>query len=100
MQIAWGSNFGPYTTDGEWWRLFTSVFIHFGIAHLVFNMIALVMFGPLVERLYGSVHYLLIYLSAGIAGRLGEPFLAAWPQAHYLGHGNPRDAASFGASRP
>jgi rhomboid protease GluP len=72
MQIAWGSNFGPYTTDGEWWRLFTSVFIHFGIAHLVLNMIALVMFGPLVERLYGSVNYLLIYLLAGIAGSLAS----------------------------
>ncbi len=72
MQIAWGSNFGPYTTDGEWWRLFTSLFIHFGIAHLVFNMIALATFGPLVERLYGSVNYLLIYLLAGIAGGLAS----------------------------
>ena len=72
IQIAWGSNFGPYTTDGEWWRLFNSLFIHFGIAHLVLNMIALVMFGPLVERLYGSVNYLLIYLLAGIAGSLAS----------------------------
>jgi len=72
MQIAWGSNFGPYTTDGEWWRLFTSLFIHFGIAHLVLNMIALVLFGPLLERLYGSVNYLLIYLLAGIAGSLAS----------------------------
>jgi rhomboid protease GluP len=70
MQIAWGSNFGPYTADGEWWRLFTSLFIHFGIAHLIVNMFALAMFGPLVERLYGSVNYLLIYLLAGIAGGL------------------------------
>jgi rhomboid protease GluP len=72
MQIAWGSNFGPYTTDGEWWRLFTSLFIHFGIAHLVLNMIALVMFGPLVERLYGSVNYLLIFVLAGLAGSLAS----------------------------
>jgi rhomboid protease GluP len=72
MQIAWGSNFGLYTTDGEWWRLFTSLFIHFGIAHLVLNMIALVMFGPLVERLYGSVNYLLIYFLAGIAGSVAS----------------------------
>jgi rhomboid protease GluP len=72
MQIAWGSNFGPYTTDGEWWRLFTSLFIHFGIAHLGLNMIALIRFGPLVERLYGSANYLLIYLLAGIAGSLAS----------------------------
>jgi rhomboid protease GluP len=72
FQIAWGSNFGPYTADGEWWRLLTSLFIHFGIPHLVLNMIALVMFGPLVERLYGSVNYLLIYLLAGMAGSLAS----------------------------
>ena len=72
MQIAWGSNFGPYTTDGEWWRLFTSLFIHFGILHLASNMIALAVFGPLVERLYGSVNYFLIYLLAGLAGGLAS----------------------------
>jgi len=72
MQIAWGSNFGPYTTDGEWWRLFTSVFIHFGILHLALNMAALVIFGPLVERLYGSINYLLIFLFSGIAGSLSS----------------------------
>jgi len=72
MQIAWGSNFAPYTTDGEWWRLFTSMFIHFGLPHLVFNMLALGMFGPIVERLYGSVNYLLIYIVAGIGGGLAS----------------------------
>jgi rhomboid protease GluP len=72
MQIAWGSNFGPYTSDGEWWRLFTSLFIHFGIPHLILNMIALIMFGPLVERLYGSVNYLAIYLLTGLAGNLAS----------------------------
>jgi rhomboid protease GluP len=71
-QIAWGSNFGPYTTEGEWWRLFTSLFIHFGIAHLLLNMFALAAFGPLIERLLGSVSYLIIYLLAGIAGSLAS----------------------------
>ena len=75
MQIAWGSNFAPYTTEGEWWRLFTSMFIHFGLPHLAFNMLALAMFGPLVERLYGSVNYLLIYIVAGIGGGLAS---VAW----------------------
>jgi len=72
VQIAWGSNFGPYTTDGEWWRIFTSLFIHFGIIHLAFNMWALAAFGPLAERLYGSVNYLFIYLLAGVGGSLAS----------------------------
>jgi rhomboid protease GluP len=69
-QIGWGSNFGPYTTDGDWWRLLTALFVHFGFLHLVFNMAALGVFGPLVERLYGSVNYLLIYVLAGVSGSL------------------------------
>jgi rhomboid protease GluP len=72
VQIAWGSNFGPYTTDGDWWRLLTSLFIHFGIVHVLFNMLALASFGPLVERLYGGVNYLFIYLLAGIGGSLAS----------------------------
>jgi membrane associated rhomboid family serine protease len=72
VQVAWGSNFGPFTTDGEWWRILTSLFIHFGVIHLAFNMWALATFGPLAERLYGSVNYLLIYLFAGVAGSLAS----------------------------
>ena len=78
VQIAWGSNFGPYTIDGEWWRLVTSLFIHFGLPHVFFNMLALASFGPLVERLYGSMIYLLIYLLTGILGSLAS---VAWHPA-------------------
>jgi len=72
VDIAWGANFGPYTTDMEWWRLLTAVFIHFGLFHVLFNMVALVSFGPLVERLYGSTLYLLIYLLTGILAGLAS----------------------------
>jgi rhomboid protease GluP len=71
-QILLGANFGPYTTDGEWWRLFSCMFIHFGFLHVAFNMWALASFGPLVERLYGSLTYALIYLIAGIAASLAS----------------------------
>jgi membrane associated rhomboid family serine protease len=74
-QIGWGSNFGPYTTDGDWWRLLTALFVHFGFFHLFFNMVALAWFGPLVERLYGSINFLLLYLLAGISGSLAS---VAW----------------------
>jgi membrane associated rhomboid family serine protease len=66
--IRLGSNFTPLTRSGEWWRLLTNTFLHFGILHIAFNMWALATNGPLAERLYGSTRYLLIYLSAGIAG--------------------------------
>lgn len=70
VHVRWGSNFGPRTTAGEWWRLGTSVFVHFGAIHLVLNMWVLHVYGALAERLYGSVHFLTLYLLAGIAGSL------------------------------
>ncbi len=75
VQIAWGSNFGPYTTAGDWWRLVTAPFIHFGLLHLLFNLWALGCFGPLAERLLGSLNYLLVYLLSGVAAGLAS---VAW----------------------
>jgi membrane associated rhomboid family serine protease len=70
--IQWGSNFGPLTLSGEWWRLFTSMFLHFGILHLLLNMWALYSLGQLTERLYGSAYYLLLYVFAGLCGSLAS----------------------------
>jgi hypothetical protein len=53
--IEFGANLGPFTADGDWWRLLTSMFLHLGLIHLAFNMWALASFGPLAERLYGSL---------------------------------------------
>ena len=76
--IRWGSNFGPLTTGGEWWRLVTSMFLHFGIAHLAVNMLALWDAGYLVERLYGSLHFLAIYLASGVAGAIASVAWNPW----------------------
>ena len=70
VQLAWGANFGPATKDGEWWRLATAMFLHFGIVHLGMNMWALWDCGRLVERLYGSWRFVAIYLASGLAGNL------------------------------
>jgi rhomboid protease GluP len=56
----------------EWWRLFTSMFMHFGFAHLFLNLFGLFMVGPFVERSVGSFRFLVIYLLSG----LGSMFLA------------------------
>ena len=70
VALRWGSNFGPLTMDGQWWRLFTSTFIHFGILHLAFNMIALYPTGRMVERMYGSLAFLLLYIFSGLVGSI------------------------------
>jgi rhomboid protease GluP len=70
VAIEFGSNFGPDTLSGEWWRLFTSTFIHFGFAHVAFNMIVLAQTGRIVERLYGNTRFIALYLFAGLIGSL------------------------------
>ncbi len=60
---------GPFDLlNGEWWRLGTSCFVHFGAVHLLVNMLALGMMGPLAELLWGRSRLLVIYLIAGLAG--------------------------------
>ena len=76
--VAWGSNFGPYTTSGDWWRPLTAMFIHSGVIHLAFNMWALASFGPVVERIYGSTRYASLYVVAGLSGGLAS---VAWSPA-------------------
>jgi membrane associated rhomboid family serine protease len=54
--------------QGEWWRIFTSAFIHLGPIHLAFNMFVLYQYGSLVERMYGPIEYLAIYLLCAAGG--------------------------------
>jgi rhomboid protease GluP len=70
VQLAWGANFGPATQDGEWWRLGSAMFLHFGIVHLALNTWSLWDVGQLVERMYGWWRFLCIYLLSGLVGNL------------------------------
>jgi len=72
LLIHWGTNFGPLTLQGQWWRLFTSMFVHFGLMHLLLNMWALWSLGKLTERLYGSAHFALLYVFAGLFGSVAS----------------------------
>ncbi|HEV3311187.1 MAG TPA: rhomboid family intramembrane serine protease, partial [Chloroflexota bacterium] len=51
---------------GEWWRLFTAMFVHVGIVHILFNSIALYSVGSMVERIYGAARYAIIYFASGL----------------------------------
>ncbi|WKW45458.1 rhomboid family intramembrane serine protease [Myroides sp. JBRI-B21084] len=64
--LAWGANFRPSTTNGEWWRLLTSTFLHGGLIHLIANMYGLLFVGIFLEPLLGRTKYLTVYLLMGI----------------------------------
>jgi membrane associated rhomboid family serine protease len=68
--------FGPVygVADGQWYRLITNTFLHeppgsgIGILHIVFNMWALIVVGPALERMLGRVRFLAVYLVSALAG--------------------------------
>jgi membrane associated rhomboid family serine protease len=71
--------------DGQFWRIFTAMFVHLNILHIGLNMLSLFFIGPAVEVFFGKWRYLVIYLGAGIIGGiatliptlLGGPDIAA-----------------------
>jgi rhomboid protease GluP len=81
LSILWGmggetmyrlgaSYWPPMFYDHEWWRLITAMFLHGGLIHIGFNMMALMQFGPALEELYGSARYLFLYVVTGAFGFL------------------------------
>ncbi|MDD4970668.1 MAG: rhomboid family intramembrane serine protease [Paludibacter sp.] len=64
--LEWGANFKPLTTDGEWWRLLTSTFLHGGIMHLAANMYGLLFVGIFLEPRIGKTKFAVIYIVTGI----------------------------------
>jgi membrane associated rhomboid family serine protease len=70
-----GALYGPFVANGDWWRLFTSAFLHYGPLHLAMNMLALWWFGAAVEQALGRGRYLLLYIVSGLAGSAGALLL-------------------------
>jgi membrane associated rhomboid family serine protease len=76
--------------DGQWYRLVTSAFLHeppgggFGIFHILFNMWALIVVGPALERLLGRARFLAVYLVSALGGSVLFYLIAA-PTAVGLG---------------
>lgn len=57
--------------EGDWWRLLTASFLHYGIIHLGLNMLVLWFIGPALEEYFGHWRYLLVYVVSGLAGSAG-----------------------------
>jgi len=79
--VLFGAKFTPLILAGQYWRLLSAVFVHVGIAHLLFNAYALFSFGMEVERRFGRARFLALYLLSGVASTtasiVGSPALSA-----------------------
>lgn len=71
-----GAAYTPLITEnGEIYRLFTSMFLHFGISHLMNNMLVLFVLGSRLERAVGKLRFLAVYLFGGTAANIISMFL-------------------------
>ena len=70
--LRFGAMYGPYIADGDYWRLFTAMFLHVGLTHLAFNGFGLFIFGQQVEKFYGPYRFGVIYILAGLAGSVAS----------------------------
>jgi membrane associated rhomboid family serine protease len=66
-----GALYGPLVAQGDWWRLITSAFLHYGPFHLAINMYSLYFAGSILEQVIGRWRFALLYLASGLAGAAG-----------------------------
>ena len=71
-----GALFGPYTVlKGEWWRLFTAMFLHGGMTHILMNMFSLYLIGRGAEVYFEKKAYISIYLFSGLLGGMASLYM-------------------------
>lgn len=70
--ILWGSKINELIVQGEYWRFLTPIFLHGGFLHVAVNAYSLYAVGPDVEKMFGRVKFIIIYLVAGILGNVAS----------------------------
>jgi membrane associated rhomboid family serine protease len=68
---AYGNGAPAGVANGEWWRLITAAFLHYGPIHLGLNMLSLYFVGSILEQIVGRWRYVLLYFVSGLAGSAG-----------------------------
>ena len=76
--VRWGADFGPLTLSGEWWRILTSTFVHFGIIHIAFNMWCLWSLGSSLEIFMGQKAFAVTYILSGLMASLVSTAWNPW----------------------
>ncbi|UIP24485.1 rhomboid family intramembrane serine protease [Acinetobacter towneri] len=97
--IRWGADYAPLTFLAEPIRLFSSMFFHFGLVHLMLNMWALYIFGSVSEQLFGRAYFIVLYVCAGLMGSLLSGYVSIQDSYTLLEQGvaNPKLLPSVGA---
>jgi len=85
--------------EGEWWRLITAAFLHYGPLHLGMNMIVLWFIGPALEDYFGHGRYALLYLVSGLAGSAESTAESRAPSPSATGSGSTTSPARRTACR-
>ena len=70
LLLNYGVQVNYFVLTGEWWRIFSAMFLHAGFMHVLFNMFSLYLFGPELEKIAGKARFVTIYLISGIVGNL------------------------------
>ena len=72
--VDFGAATRPLVAGGEWWRLITSQFLHVRAPHFLFNLLAMVILGTMLERALGATRFAILYLVTGVLGQLAAVF--------------------------
>ena len=70
--VYWGAKEGISIARGDYWRLITPIFMHIGLFHLISNTIGLIIFGPVIERIFGAQRLICIYVITGAWGNVAS----------------------------
>ena len=73
--MKYGTGINLYISEGQWWRLFTPIFLHQSFTHLLFNGFSLAIFGPTLEKYLGSFKFVLFFLATGFIANIATFFL-------------------------